>query len=1280
MVLRIKKYLFITLLAIVVLVVSVGLGLVPVNLFFAKTTISEAVRDIFGVELDIRGSLRIRFGLRPALNASEITLIYPGAEDQPLVQIDSLTIRPRLLDVLGGSIHLRGLRASGIIFNYCPDQLPLMDPEPGGLDLPSIALDTLRLEDIQPRCAKPEHRLAFLPGHLDLNASAPLDKPVRLEIKSRNSDESMLLTALGASLESLLQNPPEYPVELQLSAFTSELSISGVVRSPLSEPVLNARIQLDSERPSVLMDVFGVEIPDMEPLRIDLNAQARADEIRLDRLEGTLGGNSFTLTGLARNFSARPYFEIDAQLAHLDLEQLTANLDQNSGKGDMDPASLQPIFDVLAQFDAKAKVKIDHLLNAPLQMDRLVFDTSLHDGVLSLEHSEVLVAGSPLTVQAALDMRSDCAQLTSELRISNVDLSYLNTFLEAGSKIGGRVDQATVSSNSCGNTLNEHLSSVHLKVAVTHVTPSFVNSELPLELDSINAEFSWNQPGWFSFAGQVLGEALTAEIGFGSVDAIITGKIWPLSVAVRGAESLLSLSGNAAIRKESIDLDLKLDFDVSRFGSLHAWIGADPASELAFSGRTLISLNDGGLGFDQLNISLGRSNLMGKMTWPGPESDLPMSFDLQSDRLDFNELAGLLLEPAEKTQTNKFDRTEPLSEIEWIDKWINLPSVDIDLAVSHIVGINMDVARVHLHGRLRDRMIEDGRLSLLFEEIEVEGVVEADLREEPWHVSYEFGAENINVGRLLAKLDLGEDVVARADRMDFRYVSEGQSIRQLAENSRLEARIESLHWIVEVGAENRSHELYLSELELTVAPSSPLAWQSTGHLNGVPIKAWMQSPTLPVTFDSNADLPLTLVISVGDEVSMLQTVIDRKAPDSFAATFVFSGQRMNPEGVRFSELQSPLGEYEFRSNVTLNEGELIFSDLQARIGTSQASGHVDIRREGTSYRYDILLNSPFLETEDLVQWTKNRREASQQVSLKTPEKPVAQIPEGGIFSLITQQINDLVAENTFDIRINIEELRSTGILLGNAQAGLLLDKNEFRLDPLQISLPGGNVDAKYTSRQLEDGLETALNINIKGLEYGGLLRLLDPDSEARGRLYLDTALISKSPNTSQIAHNLEGHFDLMMFPENIEAGFLDLWASNLIFALLPNGADSGKKLNCMVARFEVDNGVMTSSNTFLDSTDIIIHSRGTIDLARQELDLLIAPQAKREKFLSISTPIAVTGSFDEFNVGIASGGFLTTMFRWYYGLIYVPWKWLTGERFPADGMETCFNAMDWDMP
>jgi hypothetical protein len=78
--------------------------------------------------------------------------------------------------------------------------------------------------------------------------------------------------------------------------------------------------------------------------------------------------------------------------------------------------------------------------------------------------------------------------------------------------------------------------------------------------------------------------------------------------------------------------------------------------------------------------------------------------------------------------------------------------------------------------------------------------------------------------------------------------------------------------------------------------------------------------------------------------------------------------------------------------------------------------------------------------------------------------------------------------------------------------------------------------------------------------------------------------------------------------------------------------------------------------------------------------MIVAPQAKREKFFSISTPVAITGTWDDFRVGVAKGGFTTTLFRWYLAIIYVPFKWLSGERFPADGLATCFNATDWELP
>jgi hypothetical protein len=93
----------------------------------------------------------------------------------------------------------------------------------------------------------------------------------------------------------------------------------------------------------------------------------------------------------------------------------------------------------------------------------------------------------------------------------------------------------------------------------------------------------------------------------------------------------------------------------------------------------------------------------------------------------------------------------------------------------------------------------------------------------------------------------------------------------------------------------------------------------------------------------------------------------------------------------------------------------------------------------------------------------------------------------------------------------------------------------------------------------------------------------------------------------------------------------------------------------------------------------IENANGSIDLKAEEIDLLLWPQAKLERFLSASTPVRITGTFDDMRVGVEPPGFLGTLIKWYTNLIYVPFKWLTGERFPADGASTCFDATDREL-
>jgi len=283
-----------------------------------------------------------------------------------------------------------------------------------------------------------------------------------------------------------------------------------------------------------------------------------------------------------------------------------------------------------------------------------------------------------------------------------------------------------------------------------------------------------------------------------------------------------------------------------------------------------------------------------------------------------------------------------------------------------------------------------------------------------------------------------------------------------------------------------------------------------------------------------------------------------------------------------------------------------------------------------------------------------------------------------LLDLLAPELDPAAGRKLLDIRIEVAELRSAGKPLGESLMTVRSDGRSVTAN-LTVSPDDGDITAHYAFSDL-GAPEFDLQLHADDFEYGGLLQLLRPDLNTEGRLYLDAALSSRPATRAEVVRDLSGHADLLALPRDVSAKGLDLWASNLIWALLSAGAESSKQFNCMVARFEVENGIMKSRKTFLDTTDIIIRASGEIDLVSRELNLRIAPQSKVERFFSVSTPLRVTGPLDDFQVSVAPAGLLTTLIRWYYGLIYVPWKWLTGERFPADGMATCYGAMGWEIP
>jgi hypothetical protein len=1038
-----------------------------------------------------------------------------------------------------------------------------------------------------------------------------------------------------------------------------------------------ARIEFESNNLSRLLGNFGIEVTGLGKLSAHSDLEIGPNEIRLRDFDGLLDEHQFSFNVNAGGFDSRPRFELDGQLNQLDLKKFSSD-PEDGDEAHPSGADFGPLFEVLGKFDGKIDLKIGQLPNTALSVEEIALKARADQGFFTLERANLFLAGSPLEAAGELDLSQPCPRLETRLLVLDADLHALSQLLNPDSGIGGRAGQTLFEWSSCGRTAREHLGSMHLQSDIRQLGVTNDGAALPVVFSSIQASAAWNDPGRLKFNGTLFEEPVVVEIGYGSLDEVLSGADWALRVLARGSDSRLDLDGLASIGNNGLTLGVDVDLEVMKFGSLR-WIGANPESQEPLSVHAGLELKQAGLALEKLEARLGNSDVSGRIYWAGPDNPDPMIIDLASNRIDLSELVRLFPKSAETPPLEGNDLSKTSPEIDWIDKWLRFPPAEIDLDVAKVSGINYEVSNLNLQVQLRDRHVDGGRLRMKLAEIEIDGALDMDFRQSPGNMRFDFQLDKVDVGGLLTDLQLADGLELWADHVEVASVTEGDSLLELVSNQQFRATIDSLRWNFKAGPEETANTLRLDDFEMIASPGSLTTWRASGDLNGLPLKAFMKSPSIGATFDRRQDLPLTLVIGAGTDVTMLEGVTDRRTPGVLQADLSVSGESLDVQNVEFSELESPLGDYELASQVTIREKQLLLDALRLSVGESRISGTVDMRYTDPKYLLDIELKSPFLETDDFVRWAEDYRNAEKITNMVEKSEKIEDSPDAGIIALISRQFVEFTENFDFGIHIDVDELRSAAWLLG--QSTLIARSNNEELKVrLDITHDGRNIEADYHGKRHAIGVDYGLDIHVEGLEYGGLLRLLDPDSQGNGQLFLDASLVSKAPDPSRLVHHLEGNFDLAAFPQDAEADFLDLWASNLIFALLPASEDSGKRMNCMVARFDVENGVMKSNDTFLDSTDIIVRARGDIDLARRELELLVAPQAKVEKFLSVKTPIMVSGPFNDFSVGVAPGGFVTTMMRWYYGLIYVPWKWLTGERFPADGIATCHNAMGWPPP
>ena len=123
-------------------------------------------------------------------------------------------------------------------------------------------------------------------------------------------------------------------------------------------------------------------------------------------------------------------------------------------------------------------------------------------------------------------------------------------------------------------------------------------------------------------------------------------------------------------------------------------------------------------------------------------------------------------------------------------------------------------------------------------------------------------------------------------------------------------------------------------------------------------------------------------------------------------------------------------------------------------------------------------------------------------------------------------------------------------------------------------------------------------------------------------------------------------------------------------------------LNCLVMRFDLQQGVGKSITLLLDTPNVRAEGSGAIDFRNEKMGFDVNPRAKRRRLIAITTPFKVEGPLASPSVNVNTTGATTRMVG---EILASPINFL-GSLLPfgsdrgKDADNTCFHLKDRKRP
>jgi uncharacterized protein involved in outer membrane biogenesis len=322
----------------------------------------------------------------------------------------------------------------------------------------------------------------------------------------------------------------------------------------------------------------------------------------------------------------------------------------------------------------------------------------------------------------------------------------------------------------------------------------------------------------------------------------------------------------------------------------------------------------------------------------------------------------------------------------------------------------------------------------------------------------------------------------------------------------------------------------------------------------------------------------------------------------------------------------PTPPYGFAGQLDYADGRVKFSDFKGLVGSSDMGGTLSVDTTAPRLTVSGELSSAKVDLADLGGFIGSQPGRGNTPGQTAQQKRDIAAAEASLRLLPTTRF-DFGKLRSTDVHVKYRAGQIVGrsMPLDKMVANLDIEDGHVTLTPLSFAVGSGTIKAQVDLKPVRETMHAKVQVEFDRLDLGKLMNatnIVKGGGIVRGRANVD----AMGSSVAEILGTGDGALTLFTSGGDISSLLVDLSGLQLGNAVLSAlGIPARSEVNCAVADFALQKGVLNTRTVLVDTPGSVIVGGGSINLRTETLAMALKTDAKNFTIGTLPAPIGITG-------------------------------------------------------